>query len=423
MLRYEANPTRDMHIGDLRIALLNYIVSSQRGESFIVKFKDIDTENVIEGKDNEILDILALFGIQYTQVIHQSQNIRFHSAMALQLLHEKRAFSCFCSSAWLEKKQQEAIEAKKDYCYDDACRDLPAELVIDNTNPFTVRIKRPDQELVIEDKIKGKLHFTPDSVDSFVIMNQDKTPTLDFACAVDDMLSDISMIIAYETDINKSSKQQHVRDSLDYNKKIEYAHLPLVLGEDSVMVKDLLADGYLPSAILNYLVSSVTDGTSDIFTIEDAIRDFDISSILNTPINFSMETLQKINKRDLRNLDPKELSRYVGFADEEIGRLASIYLDEVHTTQELKRKIKSIFAHRDIPHSLEKQVKTIKSVLKKAPYFDQYQDFKEYLLQETALQEEELIKSLRLLLTNAEDDVSLSKVYQYLKNYLGEIIK
>ena len=97
MLRFAPSPTGDMHIGNLRVAVFNYIVSQQKKEDLIVRIEDTDKERNIEGKDQEILDLLALFNIEYSQVIYQSENVRFHSAMALQLLHEKKAFSCFCS--------------------------------------------------------------------------------------------------------------------------------------------------------------------------------------------------------------------------------------------------------------------------------------------------------------------------------------
>ncbi|MCD4667786.1 MAG: glutamate--tRNA ligase, partial [Sulfurimonas sp.] len=214
MLRFAPSPTGDMHIGNLRVALFNYIVSKQKNEDLIIRIEDADKEKNIEGKDKEILDILGLFGIEYSQVIYQSENVRFHTAMALQLMHEKKAFSCFCSPQWLENKREEAKANKKAYRYDDACANLPAELVIDNTNPFTIRIAKPTDEIIIKDHIKGEVTFKPDDIDSFIIMREDKTPTYNFACAIDDMLSDISIIIRGEDHMSNTPKQNHIRNSL-----------------------------------------------------------------------------------------------------------------------------------------------------------------------------------------------------------------
>ena len=424
MLRFAPSPTGDMHIGDLRLAIFNYIASRQREEDFIVRIEDVDIDQNTEGKDQEILDILSLFGIVYSQIIHQSQNVRFHSAMALQLMHERKAFSCFCSPQWIENKKEEAIAAKQVYKYDDACRNLPAELVIDNTNPFTIRITRPNKAIYLQDKIKGEISFKCDDVDSFIVLKQDKTPTANFASAVDDMLNDISLVIREEKHLNNTPKQEHIRNSLAYDKKIEYAHIPTILNADSFSIKQLLEDGFLPISILNYLVSIANSTPKEIFTLDEAIKFFDLQTISNDPVTFSTDRLKEINKAHLQKLDAKELSRYVGFADEEIGKLAYLYLeDEVFTTKELKTKIAPIFAKRNIPEKFSQTTMIIKDCIMQAPYFENYEDFISHIKTTTGLGENDILVPLRLLLTNAENGPKLSNIYMYLKNYLGEIIK
>ena len=423
MLRYAFSPTHDMHIGDLRVALLNYIVSKQRDEAFIVRVDDGDKESVLEKKDQEFLDLLGLFSLEYTQIIHQSQNFKFHSAMALQLIHEKKAFSCFCSDEWLEKKRQEAKDANKEYCYDDACRNLPAELVIDNTAPFRVRIVRPNEDIVLHDKIKGTINFTPDQIDSFTILHQDKTPTQEFSSSIDDMLNDISLIIREEKLLSSTAKEIHIRKELAYNKAIEYAHLPTVQDENSITVKKLLEDGYLPEAIANYTLSLILNAPKAIFTIKEAQEWFNFDMILKEPKGFNIKDLQDLNKEHMRAMDATELSRYVGFADAEIGELAKIYLDEVATTRELKVKIAPIFESRLIPVELQEEALLLKKSILDADYHEEYSSFKSYLLQESGLSEEKVERVLRLLLTNAQDGPELAKIYKYLKNYIGEIIK
>ena len=421
MLRFASSPTGDMHIGDLRVAIFNYIVSQQKKEDLLIRIEDMDKEKNIEGKDQEILDLLALFGIEYSQVIYQSESVRFHSAMALQLVHEKKAFSCFCSSIWLENKREESKAAKKVYSYDDACRNLPAELVIDNTSPFSIRVARPDEDIVISDKIMGEITFTPDAVDSFIILNQDKIPTYDFACAVDDMLNDISIVIRDEEHMSGTPKQEHIRASLKYEKRVEYAHLPIISNDTSV--KLLLEEGFLPEAILNYLISIGTNPPKEIFTTQEAIEWFELEKVSSSPTRFDIESLKHINREHLLNLDAKELSRYVGFADEEIGLLARIYLQEISTTKELREKVETIFAPKEIPEEFIQQVKTMTEIIKSAPYFDEYSDFKNYVIKESELEDKNFIKLLRLLLTGAEDGPEIAEVYKHLKNYIGEIVK
>lgn len=432
MLRFAPSPTGDMHIGNLRVAIFNYIVSKQRGEDLIIRIEDTDKERNIEGKDLEILDILNLFGIKYTQVMYQSQNIKFHRAMALQLINEKKAFNCFCSADTLEKKRQEALENKVAYRYDDACLNLPHEVVIDNLNPFTIRIVRPQNSIVVNDHIKGQISFDPKDIDSFIILRQDKTPMYNFACAVDDMLSDISLIIRGEDHVTNTPKQDHIRIMLGYNKKIEYAHLPIILNEDgkkmskrddASSVKWLLEEGFLPSAISNYLILMGNKPPKEIFSLEEAMEWFNLDNISKSPARFDIDMLKHINKEHLKMLHAKELSRYVGFADESIGELAKVYLEEASTTKELRVKIGAIFNAKVLDDDIKEDAAKIVNVMKTAPFFEEYEDFKQYIMKESGLKGKSLFKPLRILLTGAHHGPDLSVVYGYIKNFLGEIVK
>ncbi|MDD5372218.1 MAG: glutamate--tRNA ligase [Sulfurimonas sp.] len=422
MLRFAFSPTRDMNIGDLRIAILNYIVSKQRDEGLIVRIEDMDKERNIEQKEEEMLGILGLFGIEYSHVVHQSQNFRFHAAMALQLLLEKKAFNCFCSPEWLEKKREEAKSNNEPYRYDDACASLPAELVIDNENPFTVRIKKSQESIAIKDHINGEMILKPQDLESFIIMSENKRPTYSFACGIDDMLGDISLVIRDEEHLSDAPKEDWIRTSLGYQKKIEYAHLPPMQDSNS-SVKLLLEEGFLPSAIANYLISTANKPPKEIFALQEAIGWFSLENISKSPARFDIDILKHINREHLMMLDVKELSRYVGFADEEIGKLAKVYLEESSTTKELRSKIGAIFAPKDIPEELKESVAVIASVIKKAPYFYRYEEFEKHIMQESGIKGENLLKSLRLLLTGSEHGPDIAAVYQCVKNYIGEIVK
>ncbi|QOP45689.1 glutamate--tRNA ligase family protein [Sulfurimonas paralvinellae] len=403
MLRYAPDSQGEMNINDLRTALLNYIVSKQRDENFAI---------VIDDEDRQSPELLTLFSLEYSQIISKSQNARFHAAMALQLLHEKKAFNCFCSDEWIEKKRQEAHEAGKPYMYDDACANLPAELVIDNEHPFVVRIKRPESS------------NDSNSFDSFIILNRDKTSTPDFAAAVDDMLSDISFVITDEKNKINTLKQEHIRKQLGYNKTIEYVYIPEITGEELPTITSLLEEGFLPEAISNYLVSTVFEVDKEIFTLDDAIEFFDIDSISKSSEKFDKEQLKKINREHLRKMSNKELSRYVGFADADIGGLAKLYLDKVSTTKELKEKIKPVFETREVPQKLAKHYKEVTQVIKEdESHYDTYDAFANMLEQRTGLEESELAKIMSILLTNSQDAPELPEVYKHLKNYIGEIIK
>ena len=432
MLRFAPSPTGDMHIGNLRVAIFNYITALQRKEDLIIRIEDTDKERNIQGKDSEIIALLDLFEIKYKDVLYQSKNFKFHSAMAVDLLHKKKAFNCFCSPQELEAKKEEAKKAKKAYRYDGTCENLPAEEVIDNPKPFTVRIKKPSNPITFNDKIKGEITFEPDNIDSFIILRVDKTPTYNFACAVDDMLSDISFVIRGEDHLSNTPKQIHIRKSLGYDKEIEYAHLPIILNQDgkkmskrddASSVKWLLEEGFLPQAISNYLILIGNKTPKEIFTIDEAVEWFDLANISKSPAKFDIDMLRYINREHLKMLDDKELSTYVGFADEDIGKLAKIYLEEASTTKELKEKIKPIFSKKEIPQEYEESAKKLQEIIKDAPFFDEYNDFKNYLMKESGLKGKNFFKPLRILLTASQHGPEIKEIYSTLKNYIKEVAK
>jgi len=432
MLRFASSPTGDMHIGNLRLALFNYILSVQKNEDLIIRIEDTDKERNIEGKDQEIIGLLDLFGIKYRDVIYQSDNLKYHRAMGIQLLHEKIAFNCFCTPETLQAKREKAKTEHKPYRYDDACLLLTPEQTIDNEAPFTVRLRKPSVNVEFTDVIKGPMSFKPEDIDSFIILRADKSPTYNFACAIDDMIADISMVIRGEDHVSDTPKQIAVRAALNYTKEIEYAHLPIILNDsgkkmnkcdDASSVKWLLEEGFLPSAIINYLILIGNKPPQEIFELTSAIEWFDLSKISKAPAKFDIDKLRFVNKKHLENLDDVELSRYVGFADKDIGKLAKIYLEEVSTTKELREKIGAIFAAKIVPEEFEEAAATMKDILKTAPFFEEFHDLKSYVMQESGLKGKSFLKALRILLSGAEHGPELDVMYPFIKNYLTEIVK
>jgi len=425
MLRFAPSPTGDMHIGSLRVALFNYILSVQKNEGLVVRIEDTDTARNVEGKETEIIGLLDLFGIKYQDIVYQSSNLKYHRAMALQLLHEKIAFNCFCKPTLLEAKMKKAKLDGEAYRYDDACLSLTPEQTIDNESGFTVRLRKPNVNVEFTDTIKGKMSFSPTDIDSFIILAADKSPTYNFACAVDDMISDVSMVIRNDNYLSDTPKQIAVRAALNYTKEIEYAHLPSLLNEEdnNTNVKRLLEEGFIPEAIINYLLLLGNETPQEIFSLQDALEFLDLAKISKIPAKFEIDKLRFINKEHLNNLDDVELSRYVGFADGDIGKLAKLYLDEVSTTRELKVKIGAIFAEKVIPEAFAKGTTTMKEVLLAAPFFEKFDDFNAYLKKETGLTGDNYLKSLRLLLSSEQEGPDLAQMYPFIKNYMTEIVK
>lgn len=433
MLRFAPSPTGDMHIGNLRVAVFNYIVSKQLKEDLIIRVEDTDKERNIEGKDKEILEILNLFSIEYKTVFYQSDNLKYHQKMALQLMTQKKAFACFCSDEKLEELREESIKKGIPFRYDGFCENLSDEAVLNVNAPFTVRLKKPDHNIKFTDLLKGDFDYAPFDIDSFIILRQDKTPTYNYACSVDDMLMDISIVIRGEDHVSNTPKQIHIRDSLGYTKEIKYVHLPIILNaqtgkkmskrDDASSVKWLIEQGFLPSAIANYLVLMGNKTPTEIFTLEEAIEWFKIENISKSSAKFDIDKLRFINRKHIENLDDMRLSKILGFADSDIGKLGKLFLEEASTIKEIKEKIEPIFATKTTLEGFENEFKDIKECLQKAHYFDNYEDLKNYIVNETSLKGKNLFKPLRYILTGVENGPNLSDIYPLIKNYLGDIIK
>ncbi|NPA12269.1 MAG: glutamate--tRNA ligase [Epsilonproteobacteria bacterium] len=431
MLRFAPSPTGDMHVGNLRVAIFNYIVAKQNNEKFLIRIEDTDKERNIEGKDKEILDILKLFGIQGDEVVYQSNNFHIHQQMAKKLLDDDKAFYCFCTDEDLNQQRELAKKEKRAYRYAGGCEKLSKDEVkelVDKKKPFTIRIKKPSQSINFHDLIKGDFEFSPFEVDSFVILRSNMLPTYNFACAIDDMLYDISLVIRGEDHLSNTPKQIHIRKSLGFDKEIKYAHLPIILNEEGkklskrenhASVKWLLEEGFLPEAIANYLILLGNSFEKEIFTLDEAIEFFDLSKISKAPAKFDIEKLKFINKAHLKKL--KNLYEFFG-ANEIYEGLLEILRDESTTLKEIKDKFNAVFEKaKDDEFKNEREI--LKEEILNNPLEESYDEFKKRIMNNTGLKGKKLFMPLRELLINQKHGAEIKDLYAAMKPYLKEVIK
>ena len=433
MLRFAPSPTSDMHIGNLRVAIFNYMVAKQKDVNFIVRIEDTDKERNIIGKDTEIMDIIEKFALPHDSVSHQSENLHIHQTLAIRLLEEKKAFVCTCTPEQIDADREEAEQNKVTYRYSGRCSYAGAEelkKLKEDKTPFVVRIKTPEAPIVTHDLIKGDIETAPNEVDSFVILKSDGTPTYNFACACADMISGISLIIRDEEHLSNTPKQKHIKTLLGYDQETDYAHLPIILNsegkkmdmhDEASSVKWLFEQGFIPDAIANYLILLGNTTPTEIFTMPEALEWFDLSKLSSSPVTFDINKLRLINRKHLEMMDDKRLSGLFGFADEDIGKLAKLYLEEVSTINELESKIKPIFAPKDFEGKWSAQMHTMEDIIQNAPMINDFNEFKAHIMQESGLKGENFFKPLRLILTGAEHGPELSEIYPLIKAYLLEV--
>ena len=431
MLRFAPSPTGDMHIGNLRVAIFNYIVAKQRNEKLLIRIEDTDKERNIEGKDKEILQILDIFGIKYDQVVYQSSNFHIHQEMAKRVLDNKKAFVCFCSEDEIAVEREKAKIEKRPYRYSGKCEYLNSKEVekkIKEKKPFVIRLKKPEKPVKFDDLIKGEMEFSPFDIDSFVIMRADLTPTYNFACAIDDMLYDISLVIRGEDHLSNTPKQIAIRDALGYDKEIKYAHLPIILNEEgrkmskrdnASSVKWLLEEGFLPEAIANYLILLGNTFEKEVFTLEEAVEFFDLSKISRSPAKFDIEKLKFLNKEHMKKLN--NLAKR--FKVNEIYEgLLQIFKEESDTLKEIKEKFDRVFEKsQDMEFANEREI--LKKEILENELEDDYNDFKKRIQNNTSLKGKKLFMPLRELLINQKHGAEIKDLYKTMKPYLKEVIK
>jgi len=395
MYRFAPSPTGDMSINDLRIALCNCICAAQAKDTLILRIEDTDKKRNIEGKDQDILEMLTLFGIAYTQLYYQSNNFKYHLQFASTLLDTKKAFICFCP------QEDEASSC------DGTCEHLSSDEVINNPRPFVIRMKKHDTVS-----------------DSFVIMRTDKYPTYPFACACDDMLQGVTTIIREEEYKENAPKEEWIRKSLGYDQTMHYIHISTIQSQkDESSVRGLLDQGFMPEAILNYLVLLGNPTPCEIFYMVEALIWFDIKNISASPAHFDIDKLRFINREHIKRIGDMELSKRMGYACENIGKLAKLYTQEVSTTYGIKQKIDVLFAPKPLHVKYEKESQCLKELIQQAPYLDTFEAFTAYLLEKSALKDEAFLKPLQFVLTGCDNGPKLDLLYPLIKNYLKEIVR
>lgn len=437
MLRFAPSPTGDMHIGNLRSAVFNYIIAKQRGEKFLVRIEDTDLERNIQDKDKKILEILQKFGLFWDDLAYQSNNFPYHQKLAQRLIDENKAFYCYCTQDFLEQKRQSAIDSKIAFRYNDSWANIQKD-----TNPFpAIRLKGASMNINFTDEIKGKLEFGALEIDSFVIVRKDGVPTYNFACACDDMLYKISFIVRGEDHTSNTPKQILIQKALNHQTPPIYAHLPIILGEDgkkmskrdsASSVSWLIHQGFLPEAIINYLISIGNKTPKEIFTLNQAIEWFDIKNIAKSPVKFDIKRLRYLNREHLKALEVNEIAKLLNAQDPHIGAIAKLYLEEASTLSEIREKITKIFEPKHIFQNYEgedfsaeckKLLTALLDILKENhSALNDYETFKNEAIVRCGFQGKKFFKPLRILLTGESQGIDLKILYPHIRPHLKKIL-
>jgi glutamyl-tRNA synthetase len=305
--RFAPSPTGMLHIGGVRTALFSWLYARHTGGRFILRIEDTDRERSTEEAVRVILDGMHWLGLEADQEpIYQTQRYERYRAVLSQMLERGLAYRCYCTKEELEAMRQQQLAAKMKPRYDGRCRDRREPRV--GIEPV-IRFKNPlDGEVIVDDLVHGQVVFQNAELDDLIIARSDGNPTYNFCVVVDDMEMGITHVIRGDDHLNNTPRQINMLRALDASVPI-YAHVPMILGPDgaklskrhgAVSVLQYQEEGYLPEALLNYLVRlGWAHGDQEVFTREEMIAAFDIHQVRKAAAAFNPDKLLWLNQQHI----------------------------------------------------------------------------------------------------------------------------
>ena len=311
--RFAPSPTGTLHIGGVRTALFNYVYAKKHSGKFLVRIEDTDRERSTKEFEKNILDNLDSIGLSPDEKpINQSERGDIYQAAAQKIIDSGQAYYCNCSVERLENMRSEQQANGQKPQYDGKCRNLNLQ----KSNDTVLRLKTPlDGEIVVKDYVRGDIVFNNAELDDLIILRSDGNPTYHLCNVVDDYEQGVTTVIRGEDHISNTPRQIHIQNALEY-RKLEYAHLPLVLGADKKRLSKRHAatslgeykdEGYLDSAILNTLARlGWSRGDKEVFYLDDLIKDFDITEVQKAGAIFDVTKLDFLNSQHMANLSHED---------------------------------------------------------------------------------------------------------------------
>jgi glutamyl-tRNA synthetase len=311
--RFAPSPTGFLHIGGARTALYCWLEARRRGGQFVLRIEDTDRERSTEEAVQAILDGMSWLGLHHDEgPIYQTARLERYRQVADELLKVGKAYYAYESKDEIEAMRNEAMAKGEKPRYNGYYRDRN-EPYRDDPNRV-IRFKNPlEGSVVFDDKVKGRVEWSNAELDDLVIFRSDGWPTYNFAVVVDDIDMGITEVIRGDDHVNNTPRQINIYKALGAPVP-EFAHLPMILGPDgqklskrhgAVSVMQYRDDGFLPHALLNYLVRlGWSHGDQEIFSEEEMIRLFDISDVNKAASRFDVTKLSWLNQHYLKTEEP-----------------------------------------------------------------------------------------------------------------------
>ncbi len=349
--RFAPSPTGNLHIGGARTALFNFLYSKNQKGKFLLRIEDTDKDRSKKEFERQIISSLKWLGINYDdKEIYQSENISKHIEVAQELLRKKHAYKCYCLPEELEQERNQAIAKGLNYIYSGKCRNLKEEKNI----PFVIRLKiEKNKNIILHDGVQGNVEINTNTIEDFIILRSDNSPTYNLSASVDDKIMNISHVIRGDDHKINAIKQIILFQFMGW-KIPKYFHIPLIHSlegkklskrDNASTTDDCKKIGILPVALRNYLLRlgwSYKD--KEIFNNQESIKFFNLKNIGKTPSKLDFERIKSLNEYYIKNLDQKELFNYfIIFVNEFKKKIEEKYLKIIFQNLNiLKNKAKTL---------------------------------------------------------------------------------
>jgi glutamyl-tRNA synthetase len=321
-VRFAPSPTGYLHIGGARTALFNWLFARHERGKFFLRIEDTDRSRSTEEAIHAIIDGMRWLGLDWdkweawpTDPVRQTERMEIYGKRVEELLSKGLAYRCYCSPEELEARRREAMAQGRIPRYDGRCR-ARSEPVPGRTP--AIRFKAvAEGETVVDDLIKGTVVFENSHVDDLIIRRSDGTPTYNFCVVVDDVDMAITHVIRGDDHLNNTPRQIQLYRAFGFQLP-RFGHLSMILGSDkarlskrhgATSVQSYRDEGYLPEAMVNYLVRlGWSRGDQEIFSREEMVRGFSLQNITKSPAVFNPEKLLWLNAHYIKNGDPQRLA-------------------------------------------------------------------------------------------------------------------
>jgi glutamyl-tRNA synthetase/nondiscriminating glutamyl-tRNA synthetase len=343
-LRFAPSPTGQLHVGNARTALFNWLLARGAGGTFILRIEDTDVERSTRESESAIVRDLRWLGLDWDEgpdiggahgPYRQSERLHLYQSYATELLSAGAAYHCFCSTAQLDAERQDALANGRPARYAGTCRKLSsaqaAARIAAGERP-AIRFRVPEErDVVFTDAVRGDVRFQTDVIGDPIIVRADGTPAYNFAVVVDDALMEVTHVVRGEDHISNTPRQILLYEALGFAPPT-FAHLSLVMGPDhsplskrhgATSVAEFRGKGYLPEALVNYLalIGWSPGGGDELLPIDELARRFSLEAVGHSAGVFDEEKLAWANRHYLKIADPTRLAE-----------LALPYFNETGTT-------------------------------------------------------------------------------------------